>query len=84
MNSEKERDRLSKEAFKKDGLQAPDIAYYLLIFLPLLTGIAGYYFWTQTIVNRPEIPPERLNPLFWSSIVLIGGSELGILFKNGR
>lgn len=69
--------KLFDEAFKKDGIQAPDLAYYTLVFAPLFTGIVGLGFWGYATLFRPSIPEDRLSPLLYTSIVLIGGPVVG-------
>lgn len=70
---DEERAKLFAEAFKKPGIQGADIAYYSLLFLPLITGICGFAFWANAMINKPHIPKDRLDKLFYASCVLMGG-----------
>ncbi|ANV92028.1 hypothetical protein [Picosynechococcus sp. PCC 8807] len=82
--SESDKDKLFKIAFSKEGLQTADIAYYLLLFLPMLAGFYCGYIWIKATVWHPEIPEERLTPLFWTSCILIGVPVAGGYAKNGK
>ncbi|WP_157094732.1 hypothetical protein [Picosynechococcus sp. PCC 7003] len=66
----------------KDGLQAADWAYYALLFLPLVTGIVGFYFWGKAILFYPAIPEQRLKPLLYVSCVLMGVPVAGEFWRR--
>jgi hypothetical protein len=50
--------------------------------LPLLTGIAGFYFWGKAILFYPDIPEDRLNPLLVVSCVLMGVPVAGEFWRH--
>lgn len=77
-----DKEKLFKIAIEKEGMQAADWAYYTLLFLPLSTGIIGLFAWGYAILFRPTIPEERLNPLLYTSIVLVGGPAIGCTSKR--
>jgi len=79
---EPDKDKLFKIAMAKDGIQAADVAYYFLLFLPLVTGIVGFYFWGKAILFYPDIPEQRLKPLLWVSCVLMGVPVAGEFWRR--
>lgn len=72
MMTDIDKKKLFDEAFKQPGIQAPDIAYYTLLFVPLLTGVIGFAFWGYATLFRPNLKEERLRPLLVISCVLMG------------
>lgn len=82
--ADNDKDKLFKVAFSEKGIQGADIAYYTLLFLPLLSGLTGFYFWAKAIIFYPTIPQERLQPLLIVSCALIGGPIAGGYLKNGK
>ncbi|WP_024547133.1 hypothetical protein [Picosynechococcus sp. NKBG15041c] len=81
---ESDKAKLFTEAMRRDGLQAADIAYYFLVFLPLVTGIIGFAFWGRAILFSPDIPEDRLNPLLYASCVLMGVPVAGEFWLRKR
>ncbi|ANV90770.1 hypothetical protein [Picosynechococcus sp. PCC 8807] len=82
--AENDKEKLFKIAMAKDGIQAADIAYYCLLFLPMITGLVGFYFWAKAILFYPDIPSKRLEPLLIVSCLLIGVPVAGGYAKNGK
>lgn len=81
---EADKEKLFKAAQETPGIQAADIAYYCLLFFPLITGTVGFCLWATAILYRPEIPESRLNPLLYVSCVLMGLPVAGGYLKNGQ
>lgn len=84
MGGDNDKDQLFRIAMAKEGIQGADVAYYALLFLPLITGLASLGVWVRAVVFMPNIPQERLNPLLAVSVALIGVPIAGGYLKDGK